>query len=106
MKAGQRAEAGGPGGPRAKVQDDTEAPKRMLDSGSEVPGEPGFGRSPIQSIRIGLDERPCVDDKEMVCDCVSDEMSSCAAARTEFGTNIFLVSQRTVGAARVGNVGR
>lgn len=32
MKAGQRAEAGGPGGPRAKVQEETSAPRRLFES--------------------------------------------------------------------------
>ncbi len=50
LKAGQRAEAGGPGGPTANVQAETEAPKRMLSS--ELPG----GRSSHEGVKRCEDE--------------------------------------------------
>lgn len=102
IKAGQRAEAGGPGGPRTKVQDETEAPRRMLDSGLVVPGVPG-GRSPIHEAPndedggdvLGEYEISCeakLDDGAWICDCgVSDEAKSWARARIEVGIIILSV---------------
>ena len=54
LKAGQRAEAGGPGGPTAKVQDETRAPARIPSwIGGRSPFHDVWGRFKEDDGRLG-----------------------------------------------------